>query len=173
MPEPSPTLPTIEVVVDDLAFVAADAVVRPADEHLDPVTPSIVRLDQLAGARFQSQRRVQTALAVGSAVVTGAGDLAAPFVLHAVIQGHEEPPTATTVRRALLSAWQQAAEWGLDSLATAPLGTGAGQLSLEDAAVLLAETFPVSGVRPSRLCIVVDREEDRLIVDAVVQRRRT
>lgn len=173
MPEQSGAPPAIEVVVDDLAFVAADAVVRAADEHLDPVTPATVRLDQLAGAGFSGQRRVQSALAVGSAVVTGGGDLAAPFVLHAVIQSSDEPVTAGTVRRALLSAWQQAAEWGLDLLATAPLGTGAGQLSLEDAALLLADTFPQPGARPSRLRVVVDREEERLIVDAVVRGRRS
>ena len=163
----------IEVVVDDLAFTEADGIVRAADARLDAVTPAVVRLDQVAGQAFAGQRRVQTALAVGSAVVTGGGDLAAPFVLHAVIQSSDEPATAGTVRRALLSAWQQAAEWGLDLLATAPVGTGAGQLSLEDAAVLLADTFPLSGSRPSRLRIVVDREEDRQLVDAVVQRRRS
>lgn len=172
MPEQPEGATTIEVVVDDLAFVAADAIVRPADERLEPVTPATVRLDQLAGERFAGQRRVQSTLAVGSAVVTGGGELAAPFVLHAVIQGREDPPSASTVRRALLSAWQQATEWGLDSLATAPLGTGAGQLSLEDAAVLLIDTFPAAG-RPSRLRIVVDREDDRAIVDAIVRRRRS
>lgn len=163
----------IEVVVDDLAFTAADAIVRAADARLDAVTPAVVRLDQFAGDAFTGLRRVQSPLAVGSAVVTGGGDLAAPFVLHAVIQSSDEPATASTVRRALLSAWQQAAEWGLDLLATAPVGTGAGQLSLEDAAVLLADTFPPSGARPSRLRIVVEREEDRLLVDAVVQGRRS
>jgi O-acetyl-ADP-ribose deacetylase (regulator of RNase III) len=163
----------IEVVVDDLAFTAADGIVRAADANLDAVTPAVVRLDQVAGAAFAGQRRVQTALAVGSSVVTGGGDLAAPFVLHAVIQSSEEPATSGTIRRALLSAWQQAAEWGLDLLATAPVGTGAGQLSLEDAAVLLADTFPPPGSRPSRLRIVVEREADRLLVDAVVQRRRS
>lgn len=162
----------IEVVVDDLAFTEADAIVRAADANLDAVTPAVVRLDQLAGAAFAGQRRVQSALAVGSAVVTPGGDLTAPFVLHAVIQSSDEPATAGAVRRALLSAWHQAAEWGLDLLATAPVGTGAGQLSLEDAAVLLADTFPQAAARPSRLRIVVDREEDRLLVDAVVQRRR-
>ena len=163
----------IEVVVDDLAFTAADAIVRAADARLDAVTPAVVRLDQFAGDAFTGLRRVQSPLAVGSAVVTGGGDLAAPFVLHAVIQSSDEPATASTVRRALLSAWQQAAEWGLDLLATAPVGTGAGQLSLEDAAVLLADTFPPAGARPSRLRIVVEREEDRQLVDAVVQGRRS
>jgi hypothetical protein len=51
---------------------------------------------------------------------------------------------------------------------------GAGQLSLEEAAELLAETFPDPGAGgcPSELRIVVEREEDRATVEAIVQRRR-
>ena len=41
----------IEVVVDDLAFVRADAVVRAADELLEPVTPAMAALDKHAGER--------------------------------------------------------------------------------------------------------------------------
>ena len=76
----------IEVVVDDLAFLAVDAVIRPSNEHLDPVTPAMSRLDGQAGEQFAAQRRVQMPLDIGAAVVTGAGDLAAKFVVHAVIQ---------------------------------------------------------------------------------------
>ena len=39
----------IEVVVDDLAFVEADAILRPADDTLAPLTPAMKRLDLQAG----------------------------------------------------------------------------------------------------------------------------
>ena len=39
----------IEVVVDDLAFLEADAILRPADDALAPITPAAARLDQQAG----------------------------------------------------------------------------------------------------------------------------
>ena len=76
----------IDVVVDDLAFVEADAILRPADERLGPLTPAMTRLDQQGGERFARLRTVQTPLQAGAAVVTGGGDLTTPFVVHLVLQ---------------------------------------------------------------------------------------
>lgn len=162
----------ILVVVDDLAFVKADAVVRAADESLDPVSPEMSRLDRQAGERFAALRRVSAPLTAGAAVVTGGGDLAAPFVLHAVVRDRATATGREVVRRALVSAWQRAGDWGLSRIAAPLVGAGAGQLSLEDAAELLAETFPRTGGCPSELRIVVEREEDRALVEAIVERRR-
>src|SRR4029077_19278017 len=52
----------IEVVVDDLAFVEADAILRPADDTLAPLTPAMKRLDLQAGARFATLCQVQSPL---------------------------------------------------------------------------------------------------------------
>jgi O-acetyl-ADP-ribose deacetylase (regulator of RNase III) len=164
----------IEVVVDDLAFLAVDAILRPSNEHLDPVTPAISRLDAQAGERFAAQRRVQMPLVVGAAVVTGAGDLAAKFVVHTVIQSRADRPSRDSVRRALLSAWQRATDWELGTIATPLVGTGAGQLSLEDAAALLADTLRehrLNAQFPSQVRIVLEHETDRGSVEAVVARR--
>ena len=164
----------ILVVVDDLAFVTADAVVRAADEALNPVSPETGRLDRQAGERFASLRRVSTPLDAGAAVVTGGGELAAPFVLHVVIRDRTLDTNRDVVRRALVSAWQRAGDWGLRRIAAPLVGAGAGQLSVEEAAELLAETFPEmgEGSAPSELRIVVEREEDRALVEAIVHRRR-
>ena len=40
----------IRVLVDDLAFLPVDAVLRPANDTLDPTTPAISRLDHQAGS---------------------------------------------------------------------------------------------------------------------------
>jgi O-acetyl-ADP-ribose deacetylase (regulator of RNase III) len=162
----------IEVVVDDLAFVRADAVVRAADELLEPVTPAMAALDRHAGERFTALRRVSAPLAVGSAVVTGGGALATPLVLHVVIRDRSAATGRDVVRRALVSAWQRAADWGLVTVAAPLVGAGAGQLAAEEAAELLVETFPPAGPAPGRLSIVVDREDERALVSAVVERRR-
>src|SRR2546427_5480739 len=61
----------IRVVVDDLAFLACDAIVRPATTRLDPTTPMVRRLEQVGGTEFVGRLRVHKDLAVGSAVVTG------------------------------------------------------------------------------------------------------
>ena len=164
----------IVVVVDDLAFLEVDAVIRPANEQLDPVTPAMSRLDAQAGERFAAQRRVQIPLDIGAAVVTGAGDLAAKFVVHAVIQSRHTSASGDSIRRALLSAWQRASDWELGAIATPLLGTGAGQLSLEEAAVILADTLHQHRAHarfPSQVQIVLEHEAQRSAVEAVVARR--
>ena len=161
----------ILVVVDDLASTEADAVLRPADESLEPVSPAITRLDQRAGPRFAEQRRLTTPLKAGAAVVTGSGDLRAPLVLHTIIRDPDATVTREIVRRALVSAWQRATDWELPTIAAPLVGTGTGGLSLEEAATLLAETFPTteSGC-PSALRIVVEQDSDRELVEAIIRR---
>jgi O-acetyl-ADP-ribose deacetylase (regulator of RNase III) len=162
----------ITVVVDDLASLRVDAVLRPAGESLEPLAAAVVRLDQLAGRRFADQHRLSTPLEAGAAVVTGGGDLVAPFVIHVVIRDSASPVARSTVRRALVSAWQRAAEWGLGRIGAPLVGADAGQLSLEESAALLAETFPRPGAadNPAELCIVVERQGDRDAVEAIVRR---
>lgn len=162
----------IEVVVDDLGFMAVDAVLRPASSALDPVASVASRLDQAAGPSGAVQRKIQSALEVGSAVVTGAGELPAQFVIHAVIRGEHSNATAETVRRALASAWRRAADWGLERVAGPAVGAGAGQLELGEAARIMAETFEEhrrGSAAPTLLQIVADREDDRQIIEAAIR----
>lgn len=162
----------IQVIVDDLALTEADAIVRPADESLNPVGPTVSRLDERAGARFAEQRQLANPLKAGAAVVTGSGDLAAPFVLHVVIRDADSRTGREVVRKALVSAWQRATDWELGILATPLVGADSGDLTMEEAAALLAETFPAdSGSCPLALHIVVERETDRDLVEAIVRRK--
>jgi O-acetyl-ADP-ribose deacetylase (regulator of RNase III) len=161
----------ITVVVDDLASIQADAVLRPAGESLEPLTATATRLDERGGPRFADQYRVSSPLAAGAAVVTGGGELPAPFVIHVVLRDSIKPVARATVRRALVSAWERAGEWGLGRLAAPLVGADGGGLSLEEAAGLLAETFPRAEVAsPAELWIVVERQEDRDVVEAIVRR---
>lgn len=162
----------ITVVVEDLASLPVDAVLRPAGESLEPLAAAASRLDERGGPRFAQQHRVSAPLEAGAAVVTGGGDLVAPFVIHVVIRDSGSAIGSTTVRRALVSAWQRAGAWGLGRIAAPLVGTGGGPLSIEEAAALLVETFPRPGTTesPADLCIVVERQEERDAVEAIVRR---
>jgi O-acetyl-ADP-ribose deacetylase len=161
----------IQVIVDDLATTAADAVLRPADEALGPLTPAMSKLDEYAGPRFAEQRRLTTSLKAGAAVVTGGGDLKAPYVLHVVIRDSDAQVGRDIVRRALVSAWQRAADWELSTIAAPLVGAGTGDLSMEEAARLLAETFPSEPAGcPRELHIVVEHDADRTLVEAIIRR---
>ena len=165
----------IRVVVDDLASVTADAVVRPTTATLEPVTPELRRLEQLGGPTLWKQLKVKKPLDVGAAVVTAAGDLAAEFVIHAVIMSDQEPVTPDGVRHALKSVLQRAADWQLATITTPLVGIGAGQLEIEDAARILADVLAgdmAHATHPSEVCIVVESDEVQSIVEAFLRSRK-
>ncbi len=160
----------IRCVVDDLAFIEADAILRAANDRLEPVTAAGVRLDRQAGPAFAADCRTAMPLDAGSAVITRAGELSAPFMLHVILQDRDSAITPEVLRRALASAWRRASEWGLKRLASAPLGTGPGLLDIEEAAALMVETLG-AGPRPMpELTIVVEREAERELVEAAIGR---
>ncbi len=162
----------IRVVVDDLAFLEVDAVLRPANHTLEPASSVSNRLDQIAGRAFADVRQVDTPLEIGSAVVTTAGELAAPYVLHLVISTDQANADRTSVRRALESAWHRTTEWQLARVAMPLVGSGAGQLTLEDAAELLQSSLrsrPQADY-PTEVQLVVDRDADKDLIDEVLRR---
>jgi len=161
------------VVVDDLAFVSTDAVLRPTTAALEPTIRSLRHLETVAGPAFSQQISTHTELAVGSAVVTDAGDLAADMVIHAVIRSVDEPVTEHSVRQALSSACQRAEDWQIARIATPPVGTGAGNLLIEDAARIMIDVLSraiATSKYPSEVCIVVDSDEDKALFDTYLKR---
>ncbi len=158
----------IRLTETGLAQLKVNAVVRAADEHLDPVGFASEALDREGGERLLQLRRVQAPLDVGSAVITGGGDLAAEFVLHIVIQGSERAASRETIRRALESAWHRAEGWQLNHVAAPLAGLGGSTISPEEAAVALIETFrdrPRSTGYPAELHIVVTSPAERGAVE--------
>jgi O-acetyl-ADP-ribose deacetylase (regulator of RNase III) len=163
----------IRVVVDDLASVAADAVVRPTNGNLEAITPALRRLELAAGPRFRDLCRVQRELGVGAAVVTPAGDLSAELVVHAVIMTRAEAVSKAGVRRAVTAALRQSEWWHIRTLALPPVGTGAGQLSPEDAAeaVLPAvEEHLRNAEHPANIFIVVESDFEREVFETRLAR---
>ena len=164
----------IDVVVDYLACVEANAVVRPATDNLEPTTPSLRQIERIGGPSFRKQLQVRASLVVGAATVTGGGDLPAEFVIHAIIRSVSEPVSRTGVRRALIGALQQAAAWQFHTVGVPPVGTGPGNLSLEDAAEVLCDVLH-SHLRgqafPSEVKIVVETEEEKMVFESLLRAR--
>ena len=163
----------IRVVVDELAFVAADAVVRPATGELEPTSPSLRRLEQVGGPTFFNQLRVTQELVVGAAVVTGGGELSAELVIHAIIRTRDESVSRSGVRRALTSTLQRAVDWRIPRIATPPLGTGPGNLDIEDAAKLMVEVLSshmASAGYPTEVSIVVESDAHAQVFNDLLRR---
>lgn len=154
----------IRIVQGELADAAIDAVLRPVTAEWTPVTHAMRRLEIAAGEGPAEQCRRLGELPVGSAVITPAGDLPAQFLIHAVVRSVDEPVTGSGVRRALLNGLRRLAEWGIDRVAMAPLGTGAGNLDADEAASImipvLVEHMQADGP-PSEVEIYVDTEYEK------------
>ena len=154
----------IQIIRGELASTTAEAVLRPVSAEWTAVTPATRRLEIAAGPDVERQCRTLGELPVGSAVITGAGDLAAQFMIHVVVRSFDEPVSASGVRRALDNGLRRVTEWGIERLATAPLGTGAGNLEPDDVASIMIPAL-VERVRrggpPRAVEIYVDSEYEK------------
>ena len=157
------------------ATLAVDAIVRAADASLAPLGAASAALDDAAGPRFQTQLQVLAPLEAGAAVITGAGDLAAEFVLHIVLASEERATTPDIVRRALVSAWHRAEGWELTTIGAPLAAVAVADLSLDTAVRLLIDTFqerrPESRF-PMELQIIVTGPTEQALVDSLLGRTR-
>jgi O-acetyl-ADP-ribose deacetylase len=154
----------IQVIRGELASSTAEAVLRPVSAEWTAVTPATRRLELAAGVELEKQCRELGELPLGSAVITRAGDLPAQFMIHVVVRSLEEPVTLGVVRRALDNGLRRVAEWGIDRLATAPLGTGAGNLDADDVASIMIPALAGrirEGGPPREVEIYVDSDYEK------------
>src|SRR5690606_34790560 len=91
----------IRVVQAPLEEAETAAVLWPVTAEWDAVTAPMRRFELAAGPEPAEQARRLGELPVGSAVITGAGNLRAQFIVHAIVRSMDEPVTAPGVRRAL------------------------------------------------------------------------
>jgi O-acetyl-ADP-ribose deacetylase (regulator of RNase III) len=163
----------IDVRVEDLAFYSGDAIIRPATATLAATTPLLRRLELAGGARLLDQLRVNEPLPVGSAVVTGAGELPVELMVHAIVSSQTERVTRDGVRRALRSALERANTWQIGAVAIPPFGLGAGNLELEASAELLAEEVTRhtrEAAFPTRVTIVAETSDEAALLELYVAR---
>jgi O-acetyl-ADP-ribose deacetylase len=163
----------VRVVVDDLAFFEGDAIARPVTADFGATTSLLRRLELAGGPTLQSQLRTSEPLAVGSAVVTGAGDLAAELMVHAVVSSDDQRATAAIVGRATESALQRAADWQVARIGFAPFGLGAGNLDVEISAEAMANALRRHAARaalPNEVVFVAESEDEALAFRSALAR---
>jgi O-acetyl-ADP-ribose deacetylase (regulator of RNase III) len=159
----------IRVRVDDLAFVDGEAIARPVNATLGATTPVMRRLEVAFGDDLARQLVPNQPLAVGSAVVTGAGALEVELIIHAVVSSDTEQVTPGSVRRATTSALQRAVDFQIERLAMAPFGLGAGNLDIEESAAAMLEVLAAHLARaryPREVTIVVESGEQAAAFEA-------
>ena len=124
----------------DICDLEVDAIVNAASASLWMSTGVGGAIKHRGGDAIEFEAVRQGPAAVGSAVVTGAGQLASRYVIHAVSLGADRRTSAEAIQSATRSALHAADELGCESIAFPALGTGVGGFPLDEAAHIVIET---------------------------------
>jgi len=163
----------IEVRVEDLAFYSGDAIVRPATATLAATTPLLRRLELAAGKALFDELTLSAPLAVGSAIVTGSGELPARLLVHAIVSSETERVSREGVRRALRSALQRVLAWQIAEVAIPPFGLGAGNLDIDDSAHIMADELVrhcSTASFPTRVTLIAETAEEAHALESALAR---
>ena len=128
---------TIEVREGDISACEADALVNAANNHLWMGSGVAGALKRNGGPEIEEEAVRKGPIAVGEAVVTGAGRLKARYVIHAAVMGQDLRTSAASIVRATENSLKRADENGVRSIAFPALGTGVGGFPLEECARMM------------------------------------
>lgn len=163
----------IDVRVEDLAFYAGDAIIRPATSTLASTTPLLRRLELAGGRALLDQLVVSEPLAVGSAVVTSAGELQVGMLVHAIVSSPTERVSREGVRRAFRSALERVLSWQIGDVAVPPLGLGAGNLDIDTSAQVMADELArhcPSASFPRRVTLIAETADEAQALEGALSR---
>jgi O-acetyl-ADP-ribose deacetylase (regulator of RNase III) len=128
----------IETTGTDLSAVDTEAVINPANDMLWMGGGVSSQIRKAGGPVIEEEALKLAPASVGDAVITGAGNLKARWVIHAVISGQDLTATESAIRKAARSAMESAARIGAKSLAIPLLTTGIHDVEIHiDAATIV------------------------------------
>jgi O-acetyl-ADP-ribose deacetylase (regulator of RNase III) len=135
----------------DICDLEVDAIVNPANVTLWMSTGVAGAIKRRGGDAIEFAAVRQAPVALGDAIVTGAGALGARWIIHAVSLDHERRTSAAAIERAVRSALARARELGVETLAIPALGTGVGGFPLPEAARITVAAVRAEAPRLPRL----------------------
>jgi O-acetyl-ADP-ribose deacetylase (regulator of RNase III) len=127
----------LEVVEGDITALAVDAIGNAANDHLWMGAGVAGAIKRAGGEEIEREAVAKGPIPVGSAVVTGAGRLAARYIVHGAVMGQDLRTNADLIERATLSCLAVADERGCESLALPAFGTGVGGFPLDGCARIM------------------------------------
>jgi len=130
----------IQLVRGDLTELAVDAIVNAANEHLKLGGGVAGAIRTKGGPGIQEECDRIGGTTVGEAVVTGAGNLKAKHVIHAVGPRYGEGNEDEKLRNATLNSLKRASEKGLQSIAFPAISTGIFGFPKDRCAQIMLET---------------------------------
>lgn len=124
----------------DITALETDAIVNAANSALWMGAGVAGAIKRAGGQEIEDEAVRQGPIAVGEAVVTGAGKLRAKLVIHAAVMGTDLVTGAEKIRSATKSSLLRAEELALKNMAFPALGTGVGGFSYSEAAEIMINT---------------------------------
>ncbi|MFQ6104466.1 MAG: macro domain-containing protein [Candidatus Glassbacteria bacterium] len=127
----------IELVQGDITELDTDAIVNPANVHLQMGGGVAGAIRRKGGKKIQEECDQIGRIEVGEAVITGGGDLRARHVIHAVGPRMGEGDEDRKLRAATLNSLKVADENALKSIAFPAISTGIFGYPLDRCAVVM------------------------------------
>ncbi len=135
----------------DICDLEVDAIVSPANVTLWMSTGVAGAIKRRGGDEIEFAALRQAPVALGDAVVTEGGVLAARWIIHAVTLDQHRRTSAVAIERAVRSAMARARELAVEQLAVPALGTGVGGFPLAEAARITVATIREEAARRPQL----------------------
>jgi O-acetyl-ADP-ribose deacetylase (regulator of RNase III) len=127
----------LEVVEGDITALAVDAIGNAANNHLWMGAGVAGAIRRAGGGEIEREAVAQGPIEVGDAVATGAGRLAARYVIHGAVMGQDLRTSAELIERTTSRSLEVADGLGCESLALPAFGTGVGGFPLAECARLM------------------------------------
>jgi O-acetyl-ADP-ribose deacetylase (regulator of RNase III) len=163
----------IDVWQGDIAGLEVDAIVVSATESLFMNAGPAAAVMRRGGEEIERAAVEQGPVAAGSAVVTGAGSLAAPYVIHAVAVGHDRVADLERLAAAVHSVLALVAPLQLRRIATGLLGVEHGAFEPAQAARALVSAIATEAPAPLESVVVATTSaaETRAVNEAIATHR--
>jgi O-acetyl-ADP-ribose deacetylase len=143
----------IDVWQGEMAELEVDALVVAATESLFMTSGAAASVKRHGGEEIERAAVEQGPISPGTAVVTPGGQLAAPYVIHAVAVGHDRIADPAVLAASIRSALAFADALQLRRIAVAPLGIEHGAFTPDEAARIVVTTLlaeapatPIEGI---------------------------
>lgn len=128
----------IAVVEGDITQLDVDAIANAANDALWMGAGVAGAIKRAGGDEIEREAMEKGPIAVGDAVATGAGRLAARWVVHGAVMGQDLRTNADLVEQTTRRCLEVADGLGVGSLALPAFGTGVGGFPLAECARIMA-----------------------------------
>jgi O-acetyl-ADP-ribose deacetylase len=129
----------LEIADGDITALDVDAIANAANDRLWMGAGVAGAIKRAGGEEIEREAVAKGPIEVGDAIATGAGRLAARWVIHGAVMGQDLRTDAELVRQTTQSCLRVADDLGAKSLALPAFGTGVGGFPLDECARIMVE----------------------------------